>query len=164
MRRSWNAGKGLRRTLKGSLFMPYTLVGKKSVKKVSAASSYMKVLYFPPSHARCPCSFGASRDDLHPRTGCLPPLTRSGEERWRITTGNRNPFKIYIYVCLTRLLPLRNTSLFYNRFILSYCNRKLSPTPSPGSSQPNRHHAHSHRSCLDLSRMFARNIKELHSS
>lgn len=57
----------------------------------------MKVLYFPPSHARCPCSFGASRDDLHPRTGCLPPLARSGE----VAHHNRQPESIqHIHICL----------------------------------------------------------------
>ena len=64
---------------------------------MSAAASYMEVLYFTSSHARCPCSFGASRDDLHPRTGCLPPLTRSGE----VAHHNRQPESIQgIHICL----------------------------------------------------------------
>lgn len=97
----------------------------------------------------------ASRDDLHPRTGCLPPLARSGGGASQQATGIQY---IYLFASLRTIATLYNEVISNDQLRPTYSERQNTTTFSSDSSQPDRHHAHSHRSCLELSRMFARNV------
>ena len=87
------------------------------------------LLYFPPSHARCPCSFrlGVSRDDRHSRLAPSAASDTTRVERWRIAqqaTGIHWRYMFAFYDCY-----FKQHFTVSDSYQLNYCKTPNIPHP-----------------------------------